>query len=593
MRKYTYEEVKNYIENKSESGCKLLSTEYMGIHEMLKVQCKCGNEFEASFNSFRQGSPKCEKCGKTKWNYEKVKYYIEVESNSGCKLLSTEHINIKSKLEIKCKCGDKFKTSLHDFKNMNQRQCGKCSNKISWNYELVKHFIEVESNSGCKLLSNTYMGSTKKLKLQCKCGDIFEVRFSDFKARKPQLRQCPKCNNKIIWDYDSVKSFIEIESNSGCKLISVNYKSNKDKLKIKCSCGEYFDVKFNAFFNGNQRQCQKCGVEIRAKKRRIPKEEAINILNRYGYEVLGEYINSSKKIIIRDSVNYLYYVSLREVCDTNGNLNIVGLNNPYSIQNIKNWCKINQKAFELLSDTYKGDKKKLQWKCLNDNCGEIFENAWNSIRAGQGCGYCVGKRVGQRNSFQYLHPDISMEWSSKNINIYPSDVTANSHKKIIWKCAICGNEWIATVQSRHYGSGCPVCAESKGEKEIKRILKLYNIPCDSQYVFDDLIGLGGGLLRFDVSIFKDEEKTKLRCLIEYDGQQHYKWVKWMMSKRQFIILQKHDKLKNEYCKKNNIYLIRIPFWEFDNIESIIREALLEKSDSAFLVKETTERRLIS
>ena len=30
-----------------------------------------------------------------------------------------------------------------------------------------------------------------------------------------------------------------------------------------------------------------------------------------------------------------------------------------------------------------------------------------------------------------------------------------------------------------------------------------------------------------------------------------------------------DEIKNKYCKQNNINLLRIPYWEFDNIENII------------------------
>ena len=31
----------------------------------------------------------------------------------------------------------------------------------------------------------------------------------------------------------------------------------------------------------------------------------------------------------------------------------------------------------------------------------------------------------------------------------------------------------------------------------------------------------------------------------------------------------NDQIKNEYCKNNNIILIRIPYWEIDNISDIL------------------------
>ena len=34
-----------------------------------------------------------------------------------------------------------------------------------------------------------------------------------------------------------------------------------------------------------------------------------------------------------------------------------------------------------------------------------------------------------------------------------------------------------------------------------------------------------------------------------------------------------DEIKTQYCKENNIKLIRIPYWEFDNIEEILNREL--------------------
>ena len=36
---------------------------------------------------------------------------------------------------------------------------------------------------------------------------------------------------------------------------------------------------------------------------------------------------------------------------------------------------------------------------------------------------------------------------------------------------------------------------------------------------------------------------------------------------------KWTKIKNDYCSINNINLIRIPYWEFENIENIINQEI--------------------
>ena len=56
--------------------------------------------------------------------------------------------------------------------------------------------------------------------------------------------------------------------------------------------------------------------------------------------------------------------------------------------------------------------------------------------------------------------------------------------------------------------------------------------------------------------------------IEFDGWQHYNMTKHDTSEK-FEIRKKHDIIKDEYCKNNNMYLIRIPYWEYKNIDNIL------------------------
>lgn len=82
-------------------------------------------------------------------------------------------------------------------------------------------------------------------------------------------------------------------------------------------------------------------------------------------------------------------------------------------------------------------------------------------------------------------------------------------------------------------------------------------------MFSDLKGLGGTALRFDFAI---HEKGKLIMLIEYDGEFHYRPIRGQEAlERQQI----HDNLKNKYCSEHGISLLRIPYWESENIEKIL------------------------
>jgi hypothetical protein len=64
-------------------------------------------------------------------------------------------------------------------------------------------------------------------------------------------------------------------------------------------------------------------------------------------------------------------------------------------------------------------------------------------------------------------------------------------------------------------------------------------------------------------------------LIEYNGEQHYIDK---FGKEKFIQQQRNDKMKHEYCNRKNIKLINIPYWEFDNIENILREHKIINKD---------------
>ena len=62
-------------------------------------------------------------------------------------------------------------------------------------------------------------------------------------------------------------------------------------------------------------------------------------------------------------------------------------------------------------------------------------------------------------------------------------------------------------------------------------------------------------------------------LIEYDGQQHFKPIDFAGKGEEWAIknmleTQRRDNIKTQYCKDNNIKLIRIPYFEFENIEQI-------------------------
>ena len=63
----------------------------------------------------------------------------------------------------------------------------------------------------------------------------------------------------------------------------------------------------------------------------------------------------------------------------------------------------------------------------------------------------------EKRTIQEYAPFLLSEWSDRNADVTPMDITIGSHKKIWWR-GDCGHEWEAIVKNRVNGSGCPYCS---------------------------------------------------------------------------------------------------------------------------------------
>lgn len=94
-----------------------------------------------------------------------------------------------------------------------------------------------------------------------------------------------------------------------------------------------------------------------------------------------------------------------------------------------------------------------------------------------------------------------------------------------------------------------------------------------QKVYDNLVGVNDGLLSYDFYL------PKYNLLIEYQGIQHEKPIDFS-GKNKNVAIEKfkkqkeHDKRKNNYAKQNNIDLLEIWYYDFDNIENILKNYLV-------------------
>jgi len=103
------------------------------------------------------------------------------------------------------------------------------------------------------------------------------------------------------------------------------------------------------------------------------------------------------------------------------------------------------------------------------------------------------------------------------------------------------------------GCGCPICNQSKGENAIMNFLSDNNIKYIPQKKFDNCKNIN--VLPFDFYL------TDYDLCVEFDGLQHFEPRVIFGGEIEFIKRVNNDKIKTDFCKNNNIKLLRIKYNE--------------------------------
>lgn len=108
----------------------------------------------------------------------------------------------------------------------------------------------------------------------------------------------------------------------------------------------------------------------------------------------------------------------------------------------------------------------------------------------------------------------------------------------------------------HYRFGCPKCSCSRGEKVINDYLTINNINFVSKKRFSNC--KNKSTLPFDFYV------ESMNLCIEFDGRQHFEPVDWFGGIDTFNTIQQNDAIKTNYCKENNINLLRLTYKDFND-----------------------------
>lgn len=196
-------------------------------------------------------------------------------------------------------------------------------------------------------------------------------------------------------------------------------------------------------------------------------------------------------------------------------------------------------------------------KCICD-CGNITYVQTNKLISGntKSCG-CLQK-IKASNNKKFQKGDKIGELT------IIEETEERKFRNIVYKCQCsCGNICYRTAQSIKENSSCGCKNTTKSTVFLQELFKKMNIKYEQEYSFPDLIGTNK-VLRFDFAIF---ENDTLKCLIEYQGRQHYEPVDFWGGEEGYIQQQIYDNKKREYCHKNNIPLIEICYKDKNKIDS--------------------------
>lgn len=107
---------------------------------------------------------------------------------------------------------------------------------------------------------------------------------------------------------------------------------------------------------------------------------------------------------------------------------------------------------------------------------------------------------------------------------------------------------------------------------VNKLLIENKVPYRVEVSFRDLLGMSGKKpLRFDFAVYNEDGTVK--CLIECQGEQHYKPVDEFGGELEFEKRVKHDTLKREYAEAHGIPLIEISYKDkkYDKIKEILQK----------------------
>lgn len=307
----------------------------------------------------------------------------------------------------------------------------------------------------------------------------------------------------------------------------------KSKTKFRCLiCGYEWQTCLDNIFNSNT-GCRAC----QNNKRKLTREIVNERLEDRNIEVLDEVVEGHKQKVRFKCLTcgYVWKTTLGSTLTRFGCQKCSGLLR-LTTEEVKR--RIEGRPIELIGDYVSVDTK-TTWRCLKGSCGHVWETIPYIVFKGAGCPKCS-------KTYPLKEEDVKRKLKERGITLLDDYVRAKN--KVNFKCGDCGHVWKTSTDSvLRGGTGCPVCRNKNEKRIFKYLVEKYQNVNPQKFI------------RYkNKKMFIDFEVDGV--FIEYNGEQHYEVVEHWGGQESFDKQQKRDDMLREYCDKNNITLVEIPYW---------------------------------